>query len=69
MITFCPTRMAYLLITCNQAVVLIVPLCNVLVSLNMKKKQGDSFVSPNDANVHFSLVGSIFQKVSESIKH
>ena len=38
--------MAYLLTCCSQAVTLLLPLCNVLVALNLKKEQWDYFMSP-----------------------
>ena len=46
MITFCPTRMCYLLTACALSVSLFVPICNVLVSLAIKKEQRDYFLSP-----------------------
>ena len=46
MMTFCPTRMSYLLTASSHSVDLLVPICNVLVSLGVKKEQRDCFLSP-----------------------
>ena len=46
MISFCPTRMAYILTAAAHSVKLLVPLCNVLVTLDVKKEQRDIFLTP-----------------------
>ena len=46
LLTFCPTRMCYLLSACGLSVSLLVPICNVLVSLNIKPESKDYFLSP-----------------------
>ena len=46
MMSFCPTRMSYLLSACAQSVDLLVPLTSVLVTFDIKKEQRDSFMSP-----------------------
>ena len=54
MASFCPTRMSYLLSACAQAVSLLVPLCNVLVSLDLKEHR-DYFLSPKSMSVMHAL--------------
>lgn len=44
--SFCPTRMAYLLTACGHCVNLLVPLCSVLISLEIKKEQSAIFLTP-----------------------
>ena len=51
MITLCPTKMSYLLSACLQAVALLVPLRNVLVSLDLKKEQRVYFMSPKSMSI------------------
>ena len=44
MMTFCPTRMSYLLSTCAQVVNIFVPICDA--SCGIKKEERDYFISP-----------------------
>ena len=44
--SYCQTRMAYLLSACSLAIDVLVSICNVLVSLDLKKEQRDYFLSP-----------------------
>lgn len=46
MVTFCPTRMAYLLTACAQAVALLSPLSDVLITLDIKREQREYFMCP-----------------------
>ena len=46
MMSFCPIRMTYLLTTVAHSAKLLVPLCNVLVTLDVKKEQRDVFLTP-----------------------
>ena len=46
MMTFCPTRMCYLLSACAQVVNLLVPSCDVLTSAGIKKEERDYILSP-----------------------
>ena len=50
LMSFCPTRMSYILTACSQAVKQLVALCHVLVTEDIKKEQRDTFLSPNDDN-------------------
>ena len=62
--SFCPTRMAYLLICCKQSVNLLVPLCDVMTTLDLKKEQRDYFMSPRSMFVMHILadLDPIFKK-------
>ena len=55
MMSFCPTRMVYLLTTAAHSVKLLVPLCNVLVTLDVKKEQRDVFLTPKSMFVLHAL--------------
>ena len=46
--TFCPTRMSYLLDSCLKAVELFMPLCDVLTTIGIKKEETDSFLAPKN---------------------
>ena len=46
LVTWCPTRMMHLLIACRQAVENLVPICNVLVSADIKREERASIMSP-----------------------
>ena len=46
MMTFCPTRMAYLLSACAQVVKLLVPICDVLTTCGIKEEEREIFLSP-----------------------
>ena len=63
--SFCPTRMAYLLTCCSQSVTLLIPLCDVLVTLDLKKEQRDYFMSPKSMFVMHILadLDPVFKKV------
>ena len=64
MMSFCPTRMAYLLTAPAHSVKMLVPLCNVLVTLDVKKKQRDVFLTLKSMFVLHTLadLGKPFQK-------
>ena len=49
--SFCPTRMMYLLTSCAKSVELVVPLCDVLVTLDLKKEERDAFMSPKSISI------------------
>ena len=55
MMSFCPTRMAYLLKSAAHSVKFLVPLCNVLVTLDVKKEQRDVFLTPKSMFVLHAL--------------
>ena len=55
MVFFCPTRMAYLLTADAHSVKLLVPLCQVLVTLDVKKEQRDVFLTPKSMFVMHAL--------------
>ena len=55
MVLFCPTRIAYLLTAAAHSVKLLVPLCNVLVTLDVKKEQRDVFLTPKSMFVLHAL--------------
>ena len=55
MMSFCPTRMAYLLTAAAHSVKLLVSLCNVLVTLDVKKEQRDVFLTPKSMFVLHAL--------------
>ena len=44
--SFCPTRMAYLLYACAQVVDLLLPICDILTSSGIRKDESDIFLSP-----------------------
>ena len=46
MMTYCPTRMSYLLTASTQIVNLLVPLCDALATANIKKEERSLFMSP-----------------------
>ena len=46
MMSFCPTHMAYLLKAAAHSVKFLVPLYNILVTLEVKKEQRDVFLTP-----------------------
>ena len=46
LVTWCPTRMMHLLIACRQTVENLVPICNVLVSADIKREERASIMSP-----------------------
>lgn len=46
MMSFCPTRMSYILTACAQTVVNLVPLCDVISTANLKPEESSSFMSP-----------------------
>ena len=48
LITFCLTRIAYLLDSCLKAVELLVPIFDVLISAGVKMDETDSFLTPKD---------------------
>ena len=43
--------MMYLLTSCSQSVELLVPLCDVLVTLDLKKEQRDYFMSTKSMSI------------------
>ena len=43
---FCPTRMAYLLTACAQLVDLLLPTCDALASVGIRKEENHIFLSP-----------------------
>ena len=45
-LSFCPTRMAYLLYVCAQVVDLLLPICDILASSGIRKDESDIFLSP-----------------------
>ena len=45
--SFCATLMSYILTGCSQVVKQLVALCDVLITVNIKKEQRDAFLSPN----------------------
>ena len=55
MMSFCLTRMAYLLKAAAHSVKFLVPLCNVLVTLDVKKEQRDVFLTPKSMFVLHAL--------------
>ena len=55
MMSFCPTRMAYLLTAAAHSVKLLVPLCNVPVTLDVKKEQRNVFLMPKSTFVLHAL--------------
>ena len=55
MMSFCPTRMAYLLKSAAHSVKFLVPLCNVLVTLDVTKEQRDVFLTPKSMFVLHAL--------------
>ena len=62
--SFCPTRMAYLLMAAAHSVKWLVPLCNFLVTLDIKKEQRDVFLTPKSMFVFHALADleKAFQK-------
>ena len=46
--SFCPTRMPYILTACKQIVVNLVSLCDVIATTNLKPEENASFMSPKD---------------------
>ena len=44
--TYCPTRMSYLLTASTQMFNLLVPLCDVLATANIKEEERSLFMSP-----------------------
>ena len=46
MMTFCPTRMSYILSASAKTVALLVPVCDVLATANIKPEERSSFMSP-----------------------
>ena len=46
MISFCSTRMSYILTACKQTVVNLVPLCDVISTANLKLEENGAFMSP-----------------------
>ena len=57
MMSFCPTGMAHLLTADVHSVKLLVPLCNVLISLEVKKEQRDVFLMPKSMFILHALAG------------
>ena len=55
MMSFCPTHMAYLLTAAAHSVKLLVPLFNVLVTLDVKKEQHDVFLTAKNMFVLHAL--------------
>ena len=55
MMTFCPTRMAYLLSAAEKSVELLMPICSVLTTLDVKREQRDTFLSPKSMFVLHAL--------------
>ena len=64
MVSFCPTRMAYLLTSCAQGVELLGPVCDVLITLDVKKEQRDYFLGPESMIIMHILadVEPVFKK-------
>ena len=46
MMTYCPTRMPYLLTASTQIVNLLVPLCDILATANIREEERSLFMSP-----------------------
>ena len=46
LMTFCPTRLSYLLDSCLKAVELFITLCDVLSTIGIKKEEIDYFLAP-----------------------
>ena len=46
LMVWCPTRMANLLDSCKRTVVLLIPLCDTLISCCIKKEEAEYFLSP-----------------------
>ena len=55
MMSFCPTCMAYFLKAAAHSVKFLVPLSNVLVTLDVKKEQRDVFLTPKSMFVLHAL--------------
>ena len=54
MMSFCLTRVAYLLCACAQVVDLLLPICDVLASDGIRKEESDIFLSPKSMIImHF----------------
>ena len=46
MMSFCPTRMSYILTACKQTVINLVPLCDAIATANLKSEENAAFMSP-----------------------
>jgi len=46
LMTFCPTRMNYLLQACEQVIKILVAVCDVLATADIKKEERSYFMSP-----------------------
>ena len=71
MMSYCPTRMSYILSACTQVVINLVPICDVLATADIKKDERQAFMSPKGMLViHiFADLESIFlKKIFENIR-
>ena len=57
LITFCPTRMSYLLDSCLKATELFIPLCDVFTTIGIKKDETDSFLASKQKFIMHILAG------------
>ena len=48
LMTFCPTCTSYLLDSCLKAVELFIPICDILITVGIKKEETDSFLTPKN---------------------
>ena len=48
LMTFCPTRLPYLLDSCLQAYELFIPLPDILTTIGIKKEETDYFLAPKN---------------------
>ena len=55
LMTFCPTRVSYLLDSCLQAVELFIPLYDALTTIGIKKEKTDSFLAPKNLFIRHIL--------------
>ena len=64
LVSFCPTRMAYLLSACIQVVNMIVPFSDVLTTADIRVEERDTFLSPKSLCILHLLADlePIFQK-------
>lgn len=46
MVTLCPMRMSYLIMASTNTFTLLPPLCDILVTVNVKDKEQNYFISP-----------------------
>ena len=48
LMTFCPTCMSNLLDSCLKAAEFLIPLCDILITIGIKKEETDSFLAPKN---------------------